>query len=112
VTVGYKSGAIAYSAQSILTWAAKIVDIAPHYNDLTKDISARLEPNDAVYPFSHKYLGGLCPVAMSGIPLQYDENGIESQFRLSSILPSVAYYRSLTPTRNVLFIGEDRNDVL
>jgi len=43
VTVGYKSGAIAYSALSTLTWAAKIVDIAPHYNDLTKDISARLE---------------------------------------------------------------------
>jgi hypothetical protein len=41
--VGYKSGAIAYSAQSTLTWAAKIVDIAPHYNDLTKDISAGLE---------------------------------------------------------------------
>jgi hypothetical protein len=33
--VGYKSGAIAYSAESTLTCAAKIVDIAPHYNDLT-----------------------------------------------------------------------------
>jgi hypothetical protein len=32
-----------------------------------------------------------CPAAMSGIPLQYDQNGIESPFRLSSILPSVAY---------------------
>jgi len=71
-----------------------------------------VDPKDAVWPYSHKYLGGLCPVAASTIPMQYDENGLERPFRLSGILPFLACYISSTPGRNTLFLGEDRNDVL
>jgi len=71
-----------------------------------------VDPNDAVWPFAHKYLGSLCPVAQSPQPLQFDENGIENSFRLSGMMPFVACYVSSTPGRNTLFLGEDRNDVL
>ena len=71
-----------------------------------------VDPNDAVWPYSHKYLGGLCPVATSPIEMRYDENGIENGFRLSGIFPFLACYMSSTPGRSTLYLGEDRNDVL
>ncbi|KUJ23871.1 uncharacterized protein LY89DRAFT_726923 [Mollisia scopiformis] len=67
---------------------------------------------DAVYPLSHHYLGGLCPVMNSLTNLQYDEQGIEIPARLSGMVPFTACYVSSTPTRNYMFLGEDRNDVL
>jgi hypothetical protein len=71
-----------------------------------------VDENDPVFPRSHKFLGGLCPVAQSSVPLRYDENGIEHPCRLSGVFPFLACYMSSTPTRNMLFLGEDRNDVL
>lgn len=43
VIEGYKSGAITYSTKYSLIWAGKIVDKASHYNEFTKDRSARLD---------------------------------------------------------------------
>ncbi len=71
-----------------------------------------VDANDPVYCFNHPYLGGLCPVVETPSALQYDGNGIEIATRLSGLLPFVACYVSSTPTRNMLFLGEDRNDVL
>ena len=71
-----------------------------------------VDPNNAMWPDFQKYLGGLCPVMESANPLMYDQNGIEVPNRLSGLLPFLACYISSTPTRNMLFLGEDRNDVL
>ncbi|KAL5327535.1 hypothetical protein ACEPPN_005234 [Leptodophora sp. 'Broadleaf-Isolate-01'] len=68
--------------------------------------------DNAVYPLSHKYLGGLCPVSLSLIPQVLDANGILTSNRLSGLLPLVASYVTSTPTLNTLYLGEDRNSVL
>ncbi|PVH83983.1 hypothetical protein DL98DRAFT_652057 [Cadophora sp. DSE1049] len=114
---------------------------------LDNDGKQLVDPNNAVYPLSHKYLGGLCPVSLSIVPITWDTEGRETNHRLSGIssrilvfilililtsqtptplpkektstltalptqLPFVASYVSSTPTRNTLFLGEDRNSVL
>ncbi|KAL2060650.1 hypothetical protein VTL71DRAFT_9291 [Oculimacula yallundae] len=71
-----------------------------------------VDQNNAVYPLSHKYLGGLCPVVQCITPLRISPTGIPIASRLSGILPFVASYVSSTPTRNILYLGEDRNSVL
>jgi hypothetical protein len=68
--------------------------------------------DDPVFPIGPTYLGSLCPVVESVVPLQMDENGIEKDCRLSGLLPFLAYYVSRIPTKNFLRFGEDRNDVL
>ncbi|KAH7327058.1 hypothetical protein BKA65DRAFT_539736 [Rhexocercosporidium sp. MPI-PUGE-AT-0058] len=79
---------------------------------LDNDGKQLVDPNNAVYPLSHKYLGGLCPVSQCPTPLTWDANGIPTPHRLSGILPFLASYVSSTPTRNTLYLGEDRNSVL
>lgn len=106
-----------YAAQTIQTFTAAAGPVTTRIYELyvcvlDNNCKQLVNPKDAVYPYSHKYLGSLCPVAQSPQPLQYDENGIENGFRFSGILPFVACYMSSTPTRNTLFLGEDRNDVL
>jgi hypothetical protein len=106
-----------YAAQTIQTFQAAAGPVTTRIYELyvcvlDNNCKQLVNSKDAVYPNSHKYLGSLCPVAQSPQPLQYDENGIEDGFRLSGILPFVACYMSSTPTRNLLFLGEDRNDVL
>jgi hypothetical protein len=64
------------------------------------------------WPYHAKYLGGLCPVVEAQGTIQYDPMGKEISNRLSGLLPFVACYMSSTPTRNTLFLGEDRKDVL
>lgn len=71
-----------------------------------------VDSNNPVWPRAHQYLGGLCPVSESLSTLTWDENGMEVAQRLSGMLPFVACYVSCAPTRDYLFLGEDRNDVL
>jgi hypothetical protein len=106
-----------YPAQSIQTMHAPTGMISSRIYELYVSVlddegKQLVDENDPVYPYSPRYLGGLCPVAQSILPLTYDENGIEEAFRLSGMLPFVACYLSSTPGRNMLFLGEDRNDVL
>ncbi|KAI9743614.1 MAG: hypothetical protein M1818_002930 [Claussenomyces sp. TS43310] len=75
-----------------------------------------VDPDDAVWPYHGKYIGGLCPVLQvvgleHGAPAQTAE-GFEYNHRLSGLLPFVACYTSLCPTINTVFLGEDRKDVL
>lgn len=79
---------------------------------LDNDGRQLIDPNNAVYPLSHAYLGGLCPVVENIVPLKHDANGLQIAQRLSGMLPFVACYVSSAPTRDFLFLGEDRNDVL
>ncbi len=88
-----------YAAQTVQSFDAANGSITSRMYELyvcVLDSNAKqlVNPNDAVWPYSHKYLGGLCPVAQSPQPLQFDENGIENAFRLSGILPFVACYLS------------------
>ncbi|CZT44743.1 uncharacterized protein RSE6_04959 [Rhynchosporium secalis] len=71
-----------------------------------------VDEKNAVYPLSHKYLGGMCPVVQCITPLKYSAQGIPIANRLSGIIPFAASYVSSAPTRNVIYLGEDRNDVL
>jgi hypothetical protein len=79
---------------------------------LDDDGKQLVDPNNAVWPQCHVYLGGLCPCIASLNPMQQDENGIDVPNRVSGMLPFVACYVSCAPTRDYLFLGEDRNDVL
>ena len=71
-----------------------------------------VDESDPVFPIAPKYLGSLCPVVESAVALQIDANGVETDVRLSGLLPFVACYVTCAPTRNILWLGEDRNDVL
>ena len=72
-----------------------------------------VDENDAVWPYHAKYLGGLCPVTtVINEITQPDENGYIPNQRLSGLLPFLACYVTSTPTRNNIFMGEDRNDVM
>jgi hypothetical protein len=70
-----------------------------------------VDDNDAVWPFHGKYIGGLSPVCLAhGTDLEgADENGWKLNLRLSGMIPFLAGYVACTPTRNRMFIGEDRN---
>jgi hypothetical protein len=49
VMKGYNSGAITYSTYYTLIWAGRIVDIVSHYNEFTRDRSARLDRYFGIY---------------------------------------------------------------
>jgi len=106
-----------YPAQSIQTMHSPTGPVSSRIYELCVSVlddegRQLVDENDPVYPYNHRYLGGLCPVAQTPTPLTYDENGLEQSFRLSGLLPFIACYLSSTPSRNMLFLGEDRNDVL
>jgi len=71
-----------------------------------------VDPDDCVWEYHSKYLGGLCPVVEMKGTIQYDDAGRERCTRLSGLLPFLACYVSSTPTVDALFLGEDRKDVL
>lgn len=72
-----------------------------------------VDEDDAVWPYHPKYLGGLCPVTtVINETTEPDENGFIPNQRLSGLLPFLACYVTSTPTRNNIFLGEDRNDVM
>jgi hypothetical protein len=71
-----------------------------------------VDPKDPVWPMAAKSLGGLCPVVECvDMPTKTPE-GLDINHRLSGMLPFLACYISSVPTRNMIFLGEDRNDVL
>jgi hypothetical protein len=72
-----------------------------------------VDSTDPVYPSPCPlYLGSLCPVVECSLPMTIDPNGMETEHRLSGILPFLACYVSSTPSRGIMYLGEDRNDVL
>jgi len=71
-----------------------------------------VDPNDAAWPYHAHYLGGLCPCIELLDTLDVSPEGVQVGDRLSGLLPFVACYMTSTPTRNTLFLGEDRKDVL
>lgn len=71
-----------------------------------------VDENHCAHPYHAKHLGGLCPVVEAQGYVSYDPEGREVSTRLSGLLPFVACYVSSAPTRNTLFLGEDRKDVL
>ncbi|KAI6712479.1 hypothetical protein JHW43_004962 [Diplocarpon mali] len=106
-----------YSAQSVTTLQTAAGDVSTRVFELfvcvlDDDGRQLVDADDPVYPLSHQYLGGLCPVAECSVPLAWDSHGMEISSRLSGILPFAACYVSSTPSRNTLYLGEDRNDVL
>lgn len=79
---------------------------------LNADNQHLVKENDAVWPFSFKFLGGLTPVIELNHDIGYDAEGNEVTNRLSGLLPFLACYVGSAPTKSVLWLGEDRNDVL
>jgi hypothetical protein len=71
-----------------------------------------IDPNNPVNPQYSRYVGGVSPVTMDEHEPIPDENGAVGNNRLSGIMPFVAPYVSITPSRNTILMGEDRNDVL
>lgn len=81
---------------------------------LNHDNEDLVDANDAVWPNNSKYLGGLCPVLICQGHENGDVNaeGFAGAARLSGILPFLACYYTSVPTRNKIYFGEDRNDVV
>lgn len=79
---------------------------------LSNDGAHLVDANEPAFPNSNKFLGSLCPVLECVVPITTDANGMERSSRLSGMLPFVACYISSTPTQNIMWLGEDRNDVL
>lgn len=80
---------------------------------LDNDGKELVDETNAVWPYHGKYLGGLCPVLLAqGTQEHPGPEGFVGSARLSGILPFLACYYSSVPTRNKLFLGEDRNDVI
>lgn len=75
-----------------------------------------VDPQNPVNPAYPRYIGGLCPVTMDDIGGRtgpgVDAEGHEINLRLSGLMPFLAAYSSITPGRNMMLFGEDRNDVL
>lgn len=71
-----------------------------------------IDPNNPVNPAYPRYVGGLSPVIFDEAEPIPDENGGIVNGRLSGIMPFLAPYLSITPSRNTVLLGEDRNDVL
>lgn len=71
-----------------------------------------VDENHCAHPYHAKYLGGLCPVVEAQGSVTYDAEGREVSSRLSGLLPFVACYVASAPTRNTMWLGEDRKDVL
>ena len=74
--------------------------------------SAIIDPDNPVNPAYSRYVGGLSPVIFDEDEPKPDENGGIMNNRLSGIMPFLAPYVSITPSRNTVLLGEDRNDVL
>lgn len=71
-----------------------------------------VDQKDPMWP-GFLWLGGLMPVVQCvGVDETPNAMGLVQNQRLSGILPFLSCYMSVTPTRNAMFIGEDRNDVL
>lgn len=108
-----------YPAQSladILTANGRITErvYEMHVELVDENGQSLVDPLDPVNPLYPAYLGGLTPVLVIGLddspPITMD--GEEDGIRLSGIMPFLAAYVSSTPSKNIMLLGEDRNDVL
>lgn len=108
-----------YPAQSladILTANGKITErvFEMHVEINDENGQSLVDILDPVNPLYQPYLGGLTPVLMIGLddspPITMD--GYEDGIRLSGIMPFLAAYVSSTPSKNIILLGENRNDVL
>jgi hypothetical protein len=107
-----------YAAQSFQSLVTSNGIITSRIYELFVDVRQEegdplVDESNPVHPGCGPYLGGLCPVSEATKDLNnLDPFGNIIESRLSGILPFLACYVSSTPARNVLCIGEDRNDVL
>ena len=105
-----------YAAQSVALLNTANGDITRYFELFVCVLDEKqrqlVDENHSAWPYHAKYLGGLCPVTEITDPIIYDAEGLEVSTRLSGLLPFVACYISSTPTRNAMFLGEDRKDVL
>ncbi|KAI9799898.1 MAG: hypothetical protein M1833_003820 [Piccolia ochrophora] len=108
-----------YGAQScttVVTATGKVsVRIYELYVEVCDEHGASLvDPADPTIPHAPKYVGSLCPVTaeITAYEPTVDENGESEDNRVAGISTLLAPYVSSTPARNVLCLGEDRNDVL
>ena len=108
-----------YPAQSladILTANGKITErvYEMHVQLVDENGQSLVDPLDPVNPQYPAFLGGLSPVLVIGMddspPITMD--GIDDGIRLSGVMPFLAAYVSSTPSRNIIIMGENRNDVL
>ena len=85
-----------------------------HVQLVDENCQSLVDPLDPVNPLYPAYIGGLTPVLVIGSddspPIDMDGN--EDGIRLSGIMPFLAAYVSSTPGKNILILGENRNDVL
>ena len=79
---------------------------------LDNDNKQLVKADDPSVPYAANYLGGLCPVVENNRIMNFDVHGRETGVRLSGMLAFVACYVSSAPSMDMLFLGEDRNDVL
>ncbi|KAH8803299.1 hypothetical protein F5884DRAFT_756586 [Xylogone sp. PMI_703] len=105
-----------YAAQSLISYCTPNGDIISRVYELfvyvlDENNNSIVDKNNPVWPLGVKACGSVCPVCVSTRPQEY-VNGLEVNQRLSGMLPFLACYISSTPTNNVLFLGEDRRDVL
>lgn len=83
-----------------------------HVFVLDENLGSLVDPANAVWPLHGKYIGGLMPVVSCTESGETNPDGMVYNMRLSGMLPFLGCYVSSTPTRNKIFFGEDRNDVL
>jgi len=108
-----------YPAQSlavVMTAGGKVTERVYEMHVQLVDESGRslVDLLDSVNPRFPAYLGGLSPVLVVGLsdspPINME--GEEDAIRLSGIMPFLAAYMSSTPSKNIILLGENRNDVL
>lgn len=108
-----------YPAQSladVLTANGKITErvYEMHVQLVDDNNQSLVDVMDPVNPRYPAYLGGLTPVLLIGLddspPITME--GTEDAIRLSGIMPFLAAYVSSTPGKNIILLGENRNDVL
>ncbi|RFU32798.1 hypothetical protein B7463_g3560, partial [Scytalidium lignicola] len=105
-----------YAAQSLVWYNTPSGDMVSRVYEmfisvLDENGISIVDENNPVWPLGVRACGSLCPVCESPKPPEI-VNGVEANQRLSGMLPFLASYISSTPTNNVVFLGEDRRDVL
>lgn len=105
-----------YAAQSLISYNTPSGQMSTRVYELfvcvlDENGYSIVDENNPVWPLKLKHCGSLAPVCESPKPPQFVD-GVEVNQRLSGILPFLCSYVSYTPANNVMFMGEDRRDVL
>lgn len=106
-----------YGAQSVAHVLTANGEVERRIYELHVEIAGNdgtpiIDPESPVLPDFPRYIGGLSPVFYEDDEPLMNENGYETNGRLSGVMPFLAPYVSMTPAKNMILMGENRNDVL